>query len=98
MSDFRGDTTAMYKEGRKIVNEAEAFAMSKKKIDEVVERILRSDFTSDDAQAIANRIKSYDQMLIEIQARLEAHGNFGVNAANSIDEANAYIKAKANRG
>lgn len=98
MSDFRGDTATMNTTGRKILNEAENFAMSKKKIDEVVERILRSDFTSDDAQAIANRIRSYDQMLREIHARLEAHGNFGVHAANSIEEANAHIKNQANKG
>ena len=92
MGIFGMNTGQVRTEGGNITNEAEAFGRSKKKIVEIVDRILASDFTSDDAQAIAGEIKSHEPMLNEIQARLEAHGNFGVYAAKQTVLTNEYIK------
>ena len=96
MGIFGMDTGLVRTEGGNVVNESEAFGRSKKKIDEIVERIIASDFTSDDAQAIANEIRSHEPMLREIQAKLEAHGNFGIYAAKQTVLTNEYIKDSVN--
>lgn len=92
MGIFGMDTGMVRTEGGNITNEAEGFGRSKKRIDEIVDRILASDFTSDDAQAIANEIRSHEPMLREIQARLEAHGNFGIHASKQTVLTNEEIK------
>ena len=81
MSEFRMNTGAVHTEGGKISNLSDDFGVSRRKINEIVDRILASEYTSEDAKAIANEIKSHDPMLNQIQAKLERHGNFGMLAS-----------------
>lgn len=81
MGEFRMNTGTVHTEGGKISNLSDDFGVSRRKIEEIVDRILASDYTSDDAKAIANEIKSYSPMLNQIQTKLERHGNFGMVAS-----------------
>jgi len=81
MGTFKMNMETVHAEGGRISSLAEEFAINRRKIDEIVTRILSSDYTSDDGKAIANEIRSHEPMLNQIQARLEAHGNFGIRAS-----------------
>ncbi len=98
MAEFRMDTGAVHTEGGKISNLSEDFGVSRRKIDEIVERILASDYTSDDAKAIANEIRSHNPMLNQIQAKLERHGNFGMTASKQTLRTQEDIISSVNNG
>ena len=98
MAEFRMDTGAVHTEGGKISNLSEDFGVSRRKIEEIVERILASDYTSDDAKAIANEIRSHNPMLNQIQAKLERHGNFGMTASKQTLRTQEDIISSVNNG
>jgi hypothetical protein len=80
--------------GGKISDLAGQFGESKTKLNEIVTGITQSDFTSDDAVAIAEKIRSYNPLLNEIQDRLDAFGNYGSQASNIVSQVNEEIKDK----
>ena len=94
MGTFGMNMDEVYSLGNKITNLAGEFDASKKNLNEIVDSITQSAFTSDDAVAIAEKIKSYNPLLNEIQARLEAFGNFGTQASNITSQVNEEIKDK----
>ena len=98
MADFRMDTGVVHTEGGKVSNYAEDFGVNRNKIKEIVERILASEYTSDDAKAIAAEINSHDPMLNQIQGKLEAHGNFGILASKQTIRTQEDIISSVNNG
>lgn len=94
MGTFGMNMDEVYSLGGKINELAGQFGDSKTKLNEIVTGITQSDYTSDDAVAIAEKIRSYNPLLNEIQARLEAFGNFGTQASNITSQVNEEIKDK----
>ncbi len=81
MSIFRMDAARVHSEGMRLKSLADDFGTSRNKIREIIDRMIASDYTSDDAKALAEEIKRHDPMLTLIQRKIEEHGNFGVNAS-----------------
>ena len=98
MAEFRMETGAVHAEGGKISNLSEDYGVTRRKIDEIVERILASEYTSNDAKAIATEIKSNDPMLNQIQQKLERHGNFGMTASKQTIRTQEDIISNVNNG
>ena len=98
MGEFRMNTGTVHTEGGKISNLSDDFGVSRRKIDEIVERILASDYTSNDAKSIATEIKSHNPMLNQIQQRLERHGNFGMVASKQTIRTQEDIISSVNNG
>ena len=94
MGTFGMNMDEVHSLGGKISDLAGQFGKSKSKLNEIVTGITQSDFTSDDAVAIAEKIKSYNPLLNEIQARLESFGEFGAQASNITSQVNEEIKDK----
>lgn len=94
MGTFGMNMDEVYSLGNKINGLAEEFGASKNKLNEIVNGITSSAFTSDDAKAIADKIRSYNPLLNEIQASLESFGNYGQNASNIVSQVNEEIKDK----
>ena len=86
-----GDVHAL---GGKVKELANQFEDSKQSINEIVEGITNSSYTSDDAVAIANAIKSYYPLLNEIRDRMNGFGEYGQNASNIVSQVNEEIKEK----
>lgn len=97
MSDvFNMLTDETHTDGVKGRNLAEEFGVNRRKVNEIVERITASEYTSDDAIAIASEIRSFDPLLNEIQDRLENFGNIGVYASRETVGLNEQIKESVN--
>ncbi len=93
MGTFGMNTTDVHTAGGNINKLAEEFGYNKNKINQIVEGIIESDFTSSDGVAIAEKIKSYNPLLNQIQAKLEAHGAYGINASKTTANVNEEIRA-----
>ena len=94
MGTFGMNMDEVYSLGNKVSGLAGEFGESKTKLNEIVDGITSSDYTSDDAVAIAEKIKSYTPLLNEIQARLEGFGDYGMKASNITSQVNEEIKDK----
>ncbi len=84
---FGMTTGVVHNQGVRISGFAEDFGVSRKKIMSIVDRILASQYVSEDARAIAREIKLKDVGLGLIQAKLDAHGAFGRFASNRTEAA-----------
>lgn len=98
MGEFRMNTGVVHAAGGNIQKLADEFGYDKNKIDQIVDGIVSSDYTSDDARTIANEIKSFGPMLNNIHARLERHGAFGINASRQTLQTQEDIISSAKRG
>ena len=97
-SIFRMETAKVHSEGVRLKGLADDFGTSRNKIKEIVDRMLASDYTSDDAKAIAEEIRRHDPMLMLIQNKIEGHGNFGIKASNQTMGVQEDIITKVNGG
>ena len=94
MGTFGMNTSEVHTAGVNINKQAEEFGYNHKKINEIIDGVIASDYTSDDAIAIAEKCKSYDPLLNQIQAKLEGHGTYGINASRATAELNEEIKSQ----
>lgn len=94
---FRMNTSQVNQEGLNITDLADAFGNARNAVKQTKDRIIASNFTSDDAIAIGNTIETYEPMLNQIQQKLQAHGDFGLLASRKTNEANENIKNMANK-
>ncbi len=93
MGIFGMDMESMTRLGSRITGLAEQFGTAKKKLDEIVQGLVTSDYTSDDAKALADAIKSYEPLLIAIQNKLNDYGNFATGSSNLTAATNEEIKS-----
>ena len=94
MGTFGMNTSDVHTFGVNINKLAEEFGQNHNKIKQIVEGIVGSDFTSDDAVAIAEKIKGYDPLLNQIRNKIESHGTFGINASRATVNVNEEIKSQ----
>ena len=94
MGTFGMNTGEVNARGLSITKQAEEFGFNHKKINEIIDAMIASDYTSDDAIAIAEKCKSYDPLLNQIQAKIEGHGTYGINASRATVDLNEQIKSQ----
>lgn len=94
MGTFGMNTGEVHAAGLNITKQAEEFGFNHKKINEIIDQMVSSEYTSDDAIAIAEKCKSYDPLLNQIQAKLEGHGAYGINASRATVDLNEQIKSE----
>ena len=94
MGTFGIDMNEVHALGGKVMDLAAEFNECKESINSIVEGITTSDYTSDDAVAIANAIKSYYPLLNEIRDRMNGFGEYGQAASNIVNQVNEEIKDK----
>ncbi len=92
MSIFSMDTGETHADGLKGKKNAEEFGVAVRKVKEIKQRILASEFTSSDAQALGNEIDSFDPLLADMQTRLDNFGNMGVYASRETVGLNEQVK------
>ena len=93
MGTFGMNTADVHNAGGNIQKQAEEFGYNHRKISEIVDAIVASDYTSSDAISIAESIRNYDPLLNQIQAKLDAHGIYGINASRTTATTNEEISS-----
>ena len=56
--------------------------------------MIANDYTSDDAIAIAEKCKSYNPLLNQIEAKILGFGTYGMNASRATVDLNEQIKSQ----
>lgn len=81
---FGAKTQLLNDKGREIKEKASEFDNNSKKIFEVVNEMVVSDYSSPEAVAIANEIRSYQDDLIQMRNAMSGYGDFCINASNLV--------------
>lgn len=76
MAEFGIDLEEVNNEGERIKKLAEEFYANRKKIDEIIQKIESSGYKSEEATAIATKIRSYNPLLEKIQNKINNHGEY----------------------
>ena len=79
---FRMSMDDVYRDGSKIVNSASEFRSDIEKIEQITNQIITSEYTSNDAVAIAEYIRSNAPKLREMAGIVEEYGQFAMKASN----------------
>ena len=93
MPVFGMNMEEMTRLGTKMTDLSDQFGAAKNKLNRIVQGLVDSDYTSDDAKALANAIKSYEPLLIAIQNKLGDYGNFATGSSNLTSATNEEIKS-----
>ena len=77
MGQFRIDTGRVRTSAAKIRNNADEFDRCIKRIDQIVNGIVSSQFTSPGANELGNEVKAHKPAMEEMQKTLENYGGYG---------------------
>ena len=80
MSTFKIKPEELHMIGQQIINESNAFGQNVKKIYEDIDEMTSKSYLSNEAVAMANKIKSYQQYLINLTRIIE---NYGIHCQKS---------------
>ncbi len=94
MAVFGMETGAVHDLGVKVKNDASDFEANHRKINEVVNRLVSSAYTSSDALAIAEQIKSYEPLLNEIYTMIDNFGDNGIRDSQTTVATNEDITSR----
>lgn len=93
MGTFGMQTSDMHTGGVNIQNQADEFGYAHKKLNETVDFLMKV-YPSSDGIALGESVKGYDATLNAMEAKLRAHGDFGVYASKRTVAANEDITSK----
>ena len=84
MGRFVANPQMLKIKGQEIENQSQQFAQNVEKIYSTVEEMIRSDYLSPEAKAIAEEIKSYRNDLNAMTRKIDDYGKFCLNASNKV--------------
>ena len=93
MGTFGMQTGDVHAGGVNIQNQAEEFGYARKKIKDTIEFLTKA-YPSSDGMEIARSVEGYEPTLNAMQAKLQAHGDYGVYASKTTVAANEDITSK----
>ena len=92
MGTFGMATDMVHKGGVNIQNQADEFGYARKKIKDTIDFLLQA-YPSSDGVDIARNIEAYEPTLNAMQAKLQAHGDYGVYASKTTVATNEDIRS-----
>ena len=84
MGRFKATPEVLISKGNSFCKLAEEFEATVRKTYEIVEQLVESDYKSDDAIAIATKIKEQKGALDKINQLMNEYGNFCISSGNKV--------------
>ena len=94
MAEFGIDLEEVNNEGERIKKLGEEFYTNRKKIDEIIQKI---GYKSEEATAIATKIRSYNPLLEKIQNKINNHGEYAKMVVKRTMATQDSIKSRLNK-
>ena len=94
MGVFKMQTGEVHQLGGNVNDLASEFGENVTGIQNTVDELVGQDWTTQDAQDVGQAIHSYDELLRKIQAKLDAHGDYGRSSSQRTDELNREISSR----